>query len=379
MSPDPTKQFKSDQPKSLYYQSKEVEQEKPLMRSMIEIPINQPATNKQKSSYLFGTSPPVTDENHKMKPVHKIQFKSSPNIDVATTNQIEIPDPDYSPIVVRRSEKLWGNAARYKGSLEDHLDQPRSQKGPKVREMVTKIKQEAERDRIRQRVRLTRLDNHNNSRMSSSRSSEDFWSKDSDEAVDDTADEIYKELLTVVEREKRHFYGNPSPKVKKGKPTKNARINNYSRPSSRGPDLYHPEQPIYRHPNPYGGETSSMYSSAASSRMTRNPYDDVVNKQSHFFNSLFPSRANRFGFPVYPQRQFGIPSPEGSGPVSFAGFSPDLNPSFYEPDIDAQEMATSSSISGATQPTSILSAVPRLLKPKKKKESSKRSFFSFFY
>ena len=40
----------------------------------------------------------------------------------------------------------------------------------------------------------------------------------------------------------------------------------------------------------------------------------------------FPTyfRANRFGFPVYPQRHFGLPSPEGSGPVSFAGFTPDL-------------------------------------------------------
>jgi hypothetical protein len=28
------------------------------------------------------------------------------------------------------------------------------------------------------------------------------------------------------------------------------------------------------------------------------PYGDVRNGQSHFFNSLFPSRANRFGFPV---------------------------------------------------------------------------------
>ena len=47
---------------------------------------------------------------------------------------------------------------------------------------------------------------------------------------------------------------------------------------------------------------------------------EVRLKQSHFFNSLFPSRANRFGYPVYPERQLGIPS--DSGPVSFAGFGP---------------------------------------------------------
>ena len=45
-------------------------------------------------------------------------------------------------------------------------------------------------------------------------------------------------------------------------------------------------------------------------------------KQSHFFNSLFPSRANRFGYPVYPERELGIPS--RAGPVSFAGFSPSV-------------------------------------------------------
>lgn len=49
--------------------------------------------------------------------------------------------------------------------------------------------------------------------------------------------------------------------------------------------------------------------------------NEVKSKQSQFFNSLFPSRANRFGFPVYPERTFGIPS-NMSVPVSFAGFSP---------------------------------------------------------
>lgn len=37
----------------------------------------------------------------------------------------------------------------------------------------------------------------------------------------------------------------------------------------------------------------------------------------------------RFGFPVYPERQFGIPS-KGGPPVSFAGFSPDLRPSGFD-------------------------------------------------
>ena len=53
----------------------------------------------------------------------------------------------------------------------------------------------------------------------------------------------------------------------------------------------------------------------------QNVLQDVKSKQSQFFNSLFPSRANRFGFPVYPERSFGIPS-QMNVPVSFAGFSP---------------------------------------------------------
>ena len=34
---------------------------------------------------------------------------------------------------------------------------------------------------------------------------------------------------------------------------------------------------------------------------------------------FFLVRYNRFGYPVFPQKAFGLPSP--SGPVSFAGFS----------------------------------------------------------
>ena len=55
----------------------------------------------------------------------------------------------------------------------------------------------------------------------------------------------------------------------------------------------------------------------------QNVLQDVKSKQSQFFNSLFPSRANRFGFPVYPERSFGIPS-QMNVPVSFAGFSPGM-------------------------------------------------------
>ena len=44
---------------------------------------------------------------------------------------IDIPDPDYSPLLVRKTHQfksnnqqnnLWGNASRYKGSLEDLVE-----------------------------------------------------------------------------------------------------------------------------------------------------------------------------------------------------------------------------------------------------------------
>merc|ERR1739847_189506 len=83
-----------------------------------------------------------------------------------------------------------------------------------------------------------------------------------------------------------------------------------------------------------------------------NEDNNVHSRQSHFFNSLFPSRANRFGYPVYPERHFGIPTPQASGPVSFAGFSPDLrNQTFYDPDNDVQESGSPSLMTDLGQGT----------------------------
>lgn len=89
-----------------------------------------------------------------------------------------IPEPDYSPIIIRKvnsskppfskkscdkrrnlQQLLWSNAARYKGSLEE-LDQeeisPDESQGSsvKVRDMVDKLRSQAERDRRRQKNRL---------------------------------------------------------------------------------------------------------------------------------------------------------------------------------------------------------------------------------
>ena len=97
-----------------------------------------------------------------------IVYSSAPSMktSTATANNPDIPEPDYSPIIIRKSKKpkakrnnmnLWGNAARYRGSLEE-LDQeeisPDESQGSssafKVRHMAEKLKVQAERDRRRQ-------------------------------------------------------------------------------------------------------------------------------------------------------------------------------------------------------------------------------------
>jgi hypothetical protein len=86
---------------------------------------------------------------------------------------VGLPEPDYSPIMVRKPQKpqpakpkpkkikstksnleLWGNADRYRGSLEE-LDQessPDDSQGSsfRVRDMAEKLKKQTERDRRRQ-------------------------------------------------------------------------------------------------------------------------------------------------------------------------------------------------------------------------------------
>ena len=172
---------------------------------MIEIPIK-----SKKRTYLFGTSQATADETVRSnKSLGNISNKSAGEL-------IDIPDPDYSPIVIRRagphtpkqtqkSNKLWGNASRYKGSLEDELDKAGSsssnissggrdslhkaiQGRPKVKELVHHIKLQSERDRLRQQMRQelvqvrsspTKSDNsRNGSRMT--------------DYDDDEADEIYR-------------------------------------------------------------------------------------------------------------------------------------------------------------------------------------------
>ena len=92
----------------------------------------------------------------------------------------QIPEPDYSPIIIRKiSSKhqqqpkmkkehqrksnldLWGNAARYKGSLEE-LDQESpdesqsSGNNSRVKDLAEKLKHQSERDQRRRQQRVAK-------------------------------------------------------------------------------------------------------------------------------------------------------------------------------------------------------------------------------
>ena len=112
----------------------------------------------------------------------------------------QIPDPDYSPILIRKISKkkkehrrktnleIWGNAARYRGSIEEldqelNLDDPSRGDAAKVKDLVEKLKSQTEKDRRKRQQRIEKKDfaslrptpyageDSNNSRMSSRRSS----------------------------------------------------------------------------------------------------------------------------------------------------------------------------------------------------------------
>lgn len=205
-----------------------------------------------------------------------------------------IPEPDYSPIIIRKvkksSRQLWGNASRYKGSLEE-LDQeeisPDESQGSSVKVMVEKLKTQAERDRRRQLNRQTSRE------FQSLRPSRRSASEERD-------DSILSDSFSMLSMSNSNIhYG--------------TRMSHYSpnqwtnlRSNSSLPALPQ-DEPVSMMPSTCNHEQSML--------------NEVKGKQSHFFNSLFPSRANRFGFPVYPERTFGIPS-QMNVPVSFAGFSP---------------------------------------------------------
>merc|ERR1712223_1250181 len=128
-----------------------------------------------KKTYLFATSSnEMAFPNKSMPPTSANINRRNEALTNDDTRNPSIPEPDYSPIIIRKSKKssngdrrsthvdrrgnlqIWGNAARYRGSLEE-LDQeeisPDESQGSstvKVRDMAEKLKSQAERDRRRQ-------------------------------------------------------------------------------------------------------------------------------------------------------------------------------------------------------------------------------------
>lgn len=341
-----------------------------------------------KKTYLFATSSNEMAFPNSMPPA--MTMMSTRKIENYNNKQIssnngsgadpQIPDPDYSPILIRKISKkkkehrrktnleIWGNAARYKGSLEEldqelGLDDTNHGNAAKVKDLVEKLKSQTEKDRRKRQQRIEKKDfvslrptpyageDSNNSRMSSRRSSsEERDGQNADSYISDN----FSTLSVSTSNISNHFTN---------------RMSQYS-PSSWGGNTITSSRSNASSLNVANQNNNSLDEpvSMIPCNHEQNVLQDVKSKQSQFFNSLFPSRANRFGFPVYPERSFGIPS-QMNVPVSFAGFSPEPNgtqsmllPANYN-DAHHEDKGESSSI---------LSDLPKMLMGRRKKYSMKK-------
>merc|ERR1712223_1586396 len=354
-------------------------------------PITSPTTHNMnhqrianKKTYLFATSSNEMAFPNKSMPAapatSNINRRNEPLSNDDTRNPA-IPEPDYSPIIIRKSKKssngdrrsahidnrrsnlqIWGNAARYRGSLEE-LDQedisPDESQGSstvKVRDMAEKLKSQADRDRRRQIQRQQagggrgdyqslRPSNKKQSGEGSSRHSSSRRSVSEDREDSVLSDSF--SMLSMSNSNIPHHFTNRMSQYSPHSWNMSSSRSNSSLPAATPDDA-----PV------------SMMPCNHEQRML----NDVKGKQSHFFNSLFPSKANRFGFPVYPERTFGIPS-QMNAPVSFAGFSPEPNGSAQRQKYYNQEEESSSSI---------LSELPKFLLGRKKKYNVKKSRSGLF-
>merc|ERR1712156_846612 len=334
-----------------------------------------------KKTYLFATSSnEMAFPNKSMPPTSANINRRNEALNNDDTRNPSIPEPDYSPIIIRKSKKssngdrrstnldrrgnlqIWGNAARYRGSLEE-LDQeeisPDESQGSstvKVRDMAEKLKSQADRDRRRQIQRQQagggrgdyqslRPSNKKQSGEGSSRHSSSRRSVSEDREDSVLSDSF--SMLSMSNSNIPHHFTNRMSQYSPHSWNMSSSRSNLSLPAATPDDA-----PV------------SMMPCNHEQRML----NDVKGKQSHFFNSLFPSKANRFGFPVYPERTFGIPS-QMNAPVSFAGFSPEPNGSAQRQKYYNQEEESSSSI---------LSELPKFLLGRKKKYNVKKSRSGLF-
>jgi hypothetical protein len=144
-------------------------------------------------------------------------------------------------------------------------------------------------------------DDSENSRMSSGRSSEDREDEESESIAAASAmrSMIYRDLLLLPSTMQQHQEGVDHIEQQKQPMSlqQTSRMGSYGRLERERSVTAAAREELRQVRNSVKGKTIIFY----------------------FFSSLIPSRANRFGYPVFPEREFGIPS--RSGPVSFAGFA----------------------------------------------------------
>lgn len=329
-----------------------------------------------KKTYLFATSSNEMAFPNKSMPPTDINRRNEALSNDDTRNPA-IPEPDYSPIIIRKSTKknssngdrrstnidrrgnliIWGNAARYRGSLEE-LDQeeisPDESQGSstvKVRDMAEKLKSQADRDRTRQNQRQAGRGDYQSLRPSIKKHSQDESPRHSSRrsVSEDREDSVLSDSFSMLSMSNSNIPHHLTNRMSQYSP--HSWNMSSSRSNSSLPTIQQDDSPV------------SMMPCTHEQRML----NDVKGKQSHFFNSLFPSKANRFGFPVYPEKTFGIPS-QMNAPVSFAGFSPEPSGSAQRQKFYNEEESSSS----------ILSELPKFLLGRKKKYNVKKSRSGLF-
>jgi len=229
------------------------------------------------------------------------------------------------------SNLLWSNANRYLGSAaQDDERMPTKtlkealKNRPSVSEFVKEITKASEKDRQREMERklMERAE------------------EGKEETEEEEAKKIYREIMEVV---------------------------SLSSPSSiqtvKGRMVGYGEETQHTANKKEKGKKNSSQHNLAKIRVQEDRESITTSLDSYPFaptspwNHGVPSRYNRFGYPVFPEKQFGLPSP--TGPVSFSGFSPVQHPG-----------SQLSSLTSQLGPTSLNNPS----KPKKKKGFWKHFF-----
>ncbi|TRY80527.1 hypothetical protein TCAL_12543 [Tigriopus californicus] len=186
----------------------------------------------------------------------------------------------------RREVGLWENAQRYKGSMEHLLDE--------VEEKFSSLARSQRHHSLPPENHLSRCDR---ARALKGRSMASLDHEQVHYSVSQHSQHLKNSYQSLVQS----IQGSQSSRSLPS----GSRMGCYSDLGESNP-YYDPDFPHIQMSNPAKAQG----------------YHEVKRQYYPKFNNMFPSRANRFGYPVYPEREFGIPS--SLGPVSFAGFSPSV-------------------------------------------------------